>query len=115
MQSPDNTAFHSLPRGGVLLRWVGADNAECLLAGALAAPDELWERSDRELVSAGMFFLMDAAMDGRDSEDSNTVGIPLGAGRYRVDILPEWSDEVRALDGVHDTMVQAIRLTRRRD
>ncbi len=110
LPSPDPVAFHPLEDGGLLLRWVGADNSASVLAGALLAPGELWADTGEVLTSEGGFVIMDAANDGRGSKAHTPFALP--SGRYAVWAMREYDGEVRVGDRLHGTMVTAIRLRR---
>lgn len=110
MPSPDAVAFHPLEDGGLLLRWVGADNGASVLAGALLAPAELWAATGEVLTSEGGFAIVDAAKDGREDKAHTTFALP--AGRYALWSMREYHGDVRIGDQLHGTMVTAIRLRR---
>ena len=111
---PDATAFHPLDDGGLLVRWIGADNPETLLAGALLAPETLWSDTGHVLESEGAFLLMDAVDDGRDIEFPHTT-FPLAPGRYAVWSMREFDGEVLWDGASHELMVTAIGLRRLKD
>jgi len=110
LPSPDPVAFHPVEEGGLLLRWVGADNGTSVLAGALLAPEALWYDTGQVLTSEGSFAIVDAAKDGRDDKPCTTFKLP--AGRYAVWSMREFNGDVRIGKTQHETMVTAIRLRR---
>lgn len=116
LESPDNSAFVARPDGALIVRWVGADDAQTLLTAAFAAPAEDFKELDAELPhDGGRLRMFDATTSGTMlAERGRDVSIELPAGRYAVSLLVEWSGPVLGADGApHDTMVQVLRLRRR--
>ena len=108
--TPDMAAFHPMPHGLLLLRWVGADTAAGLLAAALALDPDAFDPVG-ELVVSGELWMFEATEDARDPRGFlyPWTRISLPAGRYAVSASQEWEGFVQGPAGDEEVMVSALR------
>lgn len=114
LETPDNSAFVPRAEGALIVRWVGADDADTLISAALALSDDQLAEPVGELPhDGGKLLMFDSAARGCALDPTRTASIDLPAGVYAVRLCIEWQGPVLGADGQpHDVMVQVLELRR---
>ena len=115
LDTPDNSTFVPREDGALIVRWVGADNAETLISAALAIPDDRFTKTVGELPhDGGKLLMFDSGARGSELDMGQVSSIELSPGTYLVRLCVEWHGPVLGADGQpHDVMVQVLALRRR--
>jgi hypothetical protein len=114
LEAPDNSAFVPGPGGALIVRWVGADDAETLISAALAVPEDQFTEDVGEFShDGGKLLMFDSGARGSAVEMDKIASIELPAGTYVVRMCFEWQGPVLGTDSEpHDVMVQVLSLRR---
>ncbi len=115
LETPDNSTLVARPDGALIVRWVGADDAETLITAALAVTDDQFTEEIGDLPHAGGRLLMfDSAARGSALDPARVASLDLPAGTYAARLSVEWRGLVSGGDGSpHEVMVQTLHLRRR--
>ena len=85
LEAPDNSAFVPRPAGALIVRWIGADDADTLISAALAVPDDQFTEAVGDLPhDGGKLLMFDSAARGSALERDKTASIALPGGTYVV-------------------------------
>jgi hypothetical protein len=121
---PGGMMFWPTKTGGLVVIWLGAESNAGCVAAALSIPDKEWKQEKATLVvtkGAEDHVIFDSAArgdslrrNGKIGEESMpTASFRLSAGRYRIDSVWSWEAEVRVGKKIEDTMIAALRFTKR--
>jgi hypothetical protein len=90
---PMQTAFIPRPTGGVLVRWMYAENEDSIRRAVEVVPESLWEATPHRMgIGPEGILVFDSAYPGDalptpsgDGAITNSIHIEIPAGTYRVD------------------------------
>ena len=114
LATPDTSAFVRRERGALIVRWVGADDAETLISAALALGNDDFDTEIGVLAhTGGELWLFDSTAHGKTLASDARAAVTLAAGDYVVRMCTEWQGAVTGSDGAaHEVMVQVFQLTK---